>query len=1161
LERVITRILALSVLLVFFSGGVWYVFRDTPEKQILRWRAEAEKVLFDKTSDLQQAEALNEKILKLIPYSAYDLLFKAKICERRGTPEGLRQAVLVYDKVLSGGDPAALGVAFLKARACRSLGLLSEARGSLFSVVDSFPFESMMELGETALSLLSAAEALRYYSKALEVATTKLEEARAHEGMANTYRLMIALGSASLPASKGQGSQEPKEDQEVEQDGTRRTEGQKSLRQSCRNSFRKALEIVRILDLPPSQEEANRRILWASLLSEKLALFKEPQESPCWDALNWIKLKTTDYAGILKELSPELRICRVSLRLQTAREEVDVLPQGLAAEFLGLAEKELLEILGASPEEAKASLLSPTDQQGPRLDESSAQAASSRIYLQNLLAVSKIYLASPDFHRLLADPSPLALSRRISDAASSSNPDTASIFSLVSGFALLKAGRTAEADALLEKYLSNVAPDGRPSQALDVAEQVLRLCPSDPLVFRYVDRFAEYGGRPLELIGKRISLLVSARAREPLAEESSRRLDATIKKAGEDAANTAERVALAKVLYGVRGRDAAIASIRETRRRFPDDFALRRVLADLYLEKAKAAALEGEKEEATSAYREALREHLQLFIKSPSESQDTLTSMLQILQMLEKKDKEEEIGLLPDVKGLFPTASEPSLEHFAAALRAFFQRQFGPAIDRASTISEPGEFEPFLPFLKGSCHVGLMLYLQRDAAAASSDIARQALNEQREEHLRLALEEFKKGGDFVASQLELVNLEFQVLPEDADVPDGLLERIQNLTKSDKVEYRADFLLARALARRFEYRYRDKTVKNSELARILSREQRALRSAIRRRPVFAPAYLALAETFLGSSSNQAPLESSTAAAREIFAPDFQKAINVLKAAPTPDEQITARLADCLEGSGRLEEAGRCLEQLALTRPDADYFSRLFLLYLETKDPGLALLLDQTPPAAESPLLKGKLPRERFQFLLNLRKRFEELPEHQPVRYSALGMAAARKEADASNESERKRWREQIIENYTRALDSYDAKGIPVPVVVLNNLAWYLAEDPKEEHRAWSTEVASRAKGLVSNPGPMPEVYDTYAWTLYRNGKFVEAEQSFRDLIKAVDAPGFRYHLAVVLFDLKKFDEALAEVRRALDTSKSFAEQVAAHRLEAEVREARRRAAGE
>jgi hypothetical protein len=44
-------------------------------------------------------------------------------------------------------------------------------------------------------------------------------------------------------------------------------------------------------------------------------------------------------------------------------------------------------------------------------------------------------------------------------------------------------------------------------------------------------------------------------------------------------------------------------------------------------------------------------------------------------------------------------------------------------------------------------------------------------------------------------------------------------------------------------------------------------------------------------------------------------------------------------------------------------------------------------------------------------------------------------------------------------------------------------------------------------------------------------------------------------------LKKFDEALAEVRRALDTSKSFAEQVAAHRLEAEVREARRRAAGE
>ena len=90
--------------------------------------------------------------------------------------------------------------------------------------------------------------------------------------------------------------------------------------------------------------------------------------------------------------------------------------------------------------------------------------------------------------------------------------------------------------------------------------------------------------------------------------------------------------------------------------------------------------------------------------------------------------------------------------------------------------------------------------------------------------------------------------------------------------------------------------------------------------------------------------------------------------------------------------------------------------------------------------------------------------------------------------------------------------------------------------------------------------MPEVYDTYGWALYRNHRLGEAEQAFRALLEVVDTPTFRYHLAMVLLDSKKYDEALSQVRRALDSPRFFPEQSAVQHLEAEIREARRKALG-
>ena len=51
------------------------------------------------------------------------------------------------------------------------------------------------------------------------------------------------------------------------------------------------------------------------------------------------------------------------------------------------------------------------------------------------------------------------------------------------------------------------------------------------------------------------------------------------------------------------------------------------------------------------------------------------------------------------------------------------------------------------------------------------------------------------------------------------------------------------------------------VKNSEIARLLFAEQKALRSSIRRYPYFNPAYKALAETFLAPELESAAADRS------------------------------------------------------------------------------------------------------------------------------------------------------------------------------------------------------------------------------------------------------------------------------------------------------------
>src|SRR5688572_3881439 len=198
----IARILALLVLVGVISGGAWYVFRPKIESKIAQMRSRATYFL-DELNDLDSAEEWNAKILQIFPRSAQDRIFRAEILQRKGTTEGYQEALDIYDEILQSASPNTLYVAILKARVCRTLGLSSAAQAALLSVVDAFPFEATMQLGETALSVMAAQDALRYYMKARELATRPLDVALAQDGIANSYLLFLLLNSVprSEPAS------------------------------------------------------------------------------------------------------------------------------------------------------------------------------------------------------------------------------------------------------------------------------------------------------------------------------------------------------------------------------------------------------------------------------------------------------------------------------------------------------------------------------------------------------------------------------------------------------------------------------------------------------------------------------------------------------------------------------------------------------------------------------------------------------------------------------------------------------------------------------------------------------------------------------------------------------------------------------------------------
>ena len=112
--------------------------------------------------------------------------------------------------------------------------------------------------------------------------------------------------------------------------------------------------------------------------------------------------------------------------------------------------------------------------------------------------------------------------------------------------------------------------------------------------------------------------------------------------------------------------------------------------------------------------------------------------------------------------------------------------------------------------------------------------------------------------------------------------------------------------------------------------------------------------------------------------------------------------------------------------------------------------------------------------------------------------------------------------------------------PGEVLILNNYAYFLAEDERELKKA-----LKMAEEVMRKEGDNPTYIDTYAWVLYKLGKHRRAWKQMQRIVDADDVNDAEIleHMGFILYELGRCEEAAEYWKTSLekDSSKSYLEE--------------------
>ena len=258
--------------------------------------------------------------------------------------------------------------------------------------------------------------------------------------------------------------------------------------------------------------------------------------------------------------------------------------------------------------------------------------------------------------------------------------------------------------------------------------------------------------------------------------------------------------------------------------------------------------------------------------------------------------------------------------------------------------------------------------------------------------------------------------------------------------------------------------------------------------------------------------------------------FLFSVMVLESAYPADEIIVLLKPELFLKTGRNKEAVTRLEEIIRLQPQ-NYFTweKLLLAYLQDKD---FINLESRSRECATKFNRSYLAKLLYATAAiengNYEIALEELRKADILAGSDEEMLLQSLSLRADVYYRMKNF-EKAFETFEQALAKKKDD-----LILLNNYAYYLAE--KDLNLKEAEKMAERVTTL--EPGNNTFL-DTYAWVLYKRGKYRNAEKVMNQIFKSTDKDDAEYyeHYGFILKKLRKCDEAVAAWTRAVEADKT------------------------
>ncbi len=264
--------------------------------------------------------------------------------------------------------------------------------------------------------------------------------------------------------------------------------------------------------------------------------------------------------------------------------------------------------------------------------------------------------------------------------------------------------------------------------------------------------------------------------------------------------------------------------------------------------------------------------------------------------------------------------------------------------------------------------------------------------------------------------------------------------------------------------------------------------------------------------------------------------LEESLLILERIYPGDEEILSMRPAMYESAGRTEDAMARYEEILKTVKPGFYFAeRLILLYAETEEYRKLYDLAAVYSRENNRSIIGKV------YYAIAAMELEDYPVADAELKKALILAG--------NETGMKVQILSMMGDLKFRMKDADAaygfyeealKLSPGEVLVLNNYAYFLAEDDRDLKKA-----LKMAEEVMRIEGNNPTYIDTYAWVLYKLGKHRSAWKEMKRIVdaNAADDPEILEHIGYILYELGRCTEAVAYWKQSLeqDSTKTYLEE--------------------